>query len=58
MKQNRIYILLQSHRKIGITIFWIIAIFFGCFCFPLVNFTKTLSDMQKHIRIQRLYYFL
>ena len=35
MKQNRLYTLLQSHRKIGITLFWVIAIFFGCFCFSL-----------------------
>jgi len=49
MKQNRLYTLLQSYRKTGITLFWVIAIFFGCFCFPLVNFTKTLSDTQKQI---------
>lgn len=55
MNQNRLYTLLQSHRKTGITIFWIVAIFFGCFCFPLVNFTKTLSDMQKHISIWNIF---
>ena len=55
MKQNRLYTLLQSHRKIAIAIFWIVAIFFGCFCFPLVNFTKTLSDMQKHISIWNIF---
>ena len=55
MKQNRLYTLLQSHRKTGIAIFWIVAIFFGCFCFPLVNFTKTLSDMQKQIRIWNIF---
>ena len=55
MKQNRLYTLLQSHRKIGITLFWVIAIFFGCFCFPLVNFTKTLSDMQKQISIWNIF---
>ena len=55
MKENRLYTLLQSHRKTGIAIFWIVAIFFGCFCFPLVNFTKTLSDMQKQIRIWNIF---
>ena len=55
MKENRLYTLLQSHRKIGITLFWVVAIFFGCFCFPLVNFTKTLSDMQKQIRIWNIF---
>ena len=55
MKENRLYTLLQSHRKTGITVFWIVAIFFGCFCFPLVNFTKTLSDMQKHISIWNIF---
>ena len=44
MKENRLYTLLQSHRKIGITLFLIVAIFFGCFCFPFVNLTKILSD--------------
>ena len=40
MKENRLYTLLQSHRKIGIALFWVIAIFFGCFCFPFVNLTR------------------
>lgn len=55
MKQNRLYTLLQSHRKIGITLFWVIAIFFGCFCFPFVNITKVLSDAQKQISIFNLF---
>lgn len=55
MKQNRLYTLLQSHRKIGITLFWVIAIFFGCFCFPFVNITKVLSDAQKQISIINLF---
>ena len=55
MKENRLYTLLQSHRKIGITLFWVIAIFFGCFCFPFVNITKVLSDAQKQISIINLF---
>ena len=55
MKQNRLYTLLQSHRKTGITIFWIVAIFFGCFCFPFVNITNVLSDAQKQISIMNLF---
>jgi len=55
MKENRLYTLLQSHRKIGLTIFWVIAIFFGCFCFPFVNITKVLSDAQKQISIINLF---
>ena len=55
MKENRLYTLLQSHRKIGLTIFWVIAIFFGCFCFPFINFTKFLSDTQKQISIINLF---
>ena len=55
MKENRLYTLLQSHRKTGITIFWIVAIFFGCFCFPFVNLTKILSDTQKQISIINLF---
>ena len=55
MKQNRLYAFLQSHRKTGITLFWIIAIFFGCFCFPFINITKVLSDAQKQISIINLF---
>lgn len=55
MKQNRLYTLLQSHRKFGITLFWVIAIFFGCFTFPFVNLTKILSDTQKQISIINLF---
>ena len=55
MKQNRLYTLLQSHRKIGIALFWVIAIFFGCFCFPFINLTKVLSDAQKQISIINLF---
>ena len=55
MKQNRLYTLLQSHRKIGITLFWVIAIFFGCFCFPFINITNVLSDAQKQISIINLF---
>ena len=55
MKENRLYTLLQSHRRIGITLFWVIAIFFGCFCFPFVNLTKILSDTQKQISIINLF---
>ena len=55
MKENRLYTLLQSHRKIGITLFWVVAIFFGCFCFPFVNLTKILSDTQKQISIINLF---
>ena len=55
MKENRLYTLLQSHRKTGITIFWIAALFFGCFCFPFVNITNVLSDAQKQISIINLF---
>ena len=55
MKENRLYTLLQSHRKTGIAIFWIVAIFFGCFCFPFVNLTKILSDAEKQISIINLF---
>ena len=55
MKQNSLYTLLQSHRKIGIALCWVIAIFFGCFCFPFVNLTKILSDTQKQISIINLF---
>ena len=55
MKQNRLYTLLQSHRKFGITLFWVISIFFGCFTFPFVNLTKILSDTQKQISIINLF---
>ncbi len=55
MKYNKLHTILQSHKKIGLTLFWVVAIFFGCFCFPLVNFTKTLSDMQKQISIWNIF---
>lgn len=55
MKENRLYTLLQSHRKTGIVIFWIIAVFFGCFCFPFSNITKILSDTEKQISIINLF---
>ena len=55
MKQNRLCTLLQSHRKFGITLFWVISIFFGCFTFPFVNLTKILSDTQKQISIINLF---
>ena len=55
MKQNRLYTLLQSHRKMGITIFWIVAVFFGCFGFPFINITKVLSDTEKQISIINLF---
>ena len=58
MKQNRLCTLLQSHRKFGITLFWVISIFFGCFTFPFVNLTKILSDTQKQISILNLFIFL
>ena len=54
-KENRLYTLLQSHRKTGIAIFWIVAIFFGCFCFPFVNLTTILSDTQKQISVINLF---
>ena len=55
MKQNGLYALLHSHRKIGLAIFWIAAIFFACFCFPFINLTKVLSDTQKQISIINLF---
>ena len=55
MKENRLFALLQSHRKIGITLFWGIAVFFGCFGFPFANLTKILSDTQKQISIINLF---
>ena len=55
MKENRLYTLLQSHRKAGTIIFWIVAVFFGCFCFPVIDLTKVLSDMQKHISIWNIF---
>lgn len=55
MKQNNLYNLVQSHRKIGIALFWIFAIFCGCFCFPFINLTKALSDAQKQISIINLF---
>ena len=55
MKQNRLYALLQSHKKTGITLFWIVAVFFGCFCFPFINITKVLGDTEKQISIINLF---
>ena len=55
MKQNRFYNLLQSHKKISITLFGVIAIFFGCFCFPFVNITKILGEAEKQISIINLF---
>ena len=55
MKENRLYTFLHTHRKIGIALFGVIAIFFGCFCFPFVNLTKVLSDAQKQISIINLF---
>ena len=55
MKENRLYTLLQSHRKTGIAIFWIVAVFFGCFCFPFINITKVLGDTEKQISIINLF---
>ena len=54
-EENRLYTLLQSHRKIGIALFWVVAVFFGCFCFPFANITKLLSDTQKQISIINLF---
>ena len=55
MKGNKLYTLLQSHRKIAITLFWVIGIFFGCFCFPFINITKVLGDAEKQISIINLF---
>ena len=55
MKQNKLYTLLQSHKKIGLTLFWVIATFFGCFCFPFINITKVLGDTEKQISIINLF---
>ncbi|MBR3996086.1 MAG: hypothetical protein IKI97_12500 [Clostridia bacterium] len=55
MKYNKLHTILQSYKKTGLTLFWVIAIFFGCFCFPLVNFTKILSDTQKQISTINLF---
>ena len=55
MNENRFYTLLQSHRKIGIACFWVIAIFFGCFGFPFVNLTRALGDTQRQISILNLF---
>lgn len=55
MKENRLYTLLQSHRKTGIAVFWIVAVFFGCFCFPFINITKVLSNTQKQISIVNIF---
>ena len=55
MKQNGFYNLLQSHRKTAITLFWIIGIFFGCFCFPFINITKVLGNAEKQISIINLF---
>ena len=55
MKYNKLHDILQSHKKIGLTLFWVVAIFFGCFCFPFVNLTKILSDTQKQISIINLF---
>ncbi|MBQ1948236.1 MAG: hypothetical protein II359_06465 [Clostridia bacterium] len=54
-EENRLYTLIQTHRKIGIALFWVIAIFFGCFCFPFINLTKILSDTQKQIGMINLF---
>ena len=54
MKQNRFYNFLQLHRKTWITIFWILAVFFGCFCFPFVNITKVSEGTEKQISIINL----
>ena len=58
MKENRLYTLLQSHRKIGITIFWIVAIFFGCFGFPFANITNVLSNVQEKISMINIFTLL
>lgn len=55
MKQNGLYTLLQSHRKTGIAIFGIVAVFFGCFCFPFINITKFLGDTEQQISIINLF---
>ena len=55
MNENRLYTLLQAHRKMGITIFWVFSIFFGCFGFPFVNLTRLLSDTQKQISILNIF---
>jgi len=55
MKQNKFYNLLQSHKKLAITLFWVIGIFFGCFCFPFINITKVLGNAEKQISIINLF---
>lgn len=55
MKYNKFYYLIQSHRKTGIAVFWIVAVFFGCFCFPFINITKVLSDTEKQISIINIF---
>lgn len=55
MKQNGFYNLLQSHKKLAITLFWVIDIFFGCLCFPFINITKVLGDAEKQISIINLF---
>lgn len=58
MKQNRLYTLLQSHRKIGIALFWGFAIFFGCFGFPFANITNVLSNVQEKISMINIFTLL
>ena len=55
MKENRLYTFFQSHRSIGTALFWVVAVFFGCFCFPFVNITKLLGDTQKQIGMINLF---
>ena len=55
MKENRLYTVIQSHKRIAITLFWIIGIFFGCFCFPFVNITKVLGNAERQISIINLF---
>jgi len=55
MKETRLYTFLQTHRKIGIALFGVIAVFFGCFCFPFINLTKISSDAQKQISTINLF---
>ena len=58
MKQNRLYTLLQSHRKIGIAFLGGFAVFFGCFGFPFANITNVLSNVQEKISMINIFTLL
>ena len=48
---NSLFRKIQSNRKASTVIFFVFAIFFGCFSFPVLNFSEDAPDISPWLHI-------